>query len=976
MPDQGRPSARDPLARVVAALYAAAPELDGTAIAECLWLASLMDMRAEDADGGRRDRPHGTAPTDGQADDESGPESGEAGNGLHERLAGATMAIRGDAVAPAHAPGLPRTLEVTRALRPWKRRWPKGRRSVLDVDATVDSYARSGELIPVLAPAPERWFDLVLVLDRSPAMGVWREIVMDFTAVLDRLGAFRTLHLRELRFSGGGFELRDKQGRLTSPRQLRSPDGRRLVVVVSDCAAPGWRGTAVWRQLRDWAQMAPVALLNPLPTKLWRRTGLDLPSARVTATAPGPPNARLLFQPPVLPDESDAGGEGERHDRGWLPIPVFSLSPHSLNRWSCALMRTAPEGNAAVLVPRGGRTEGRPRQRPGAVATEGFLHTASPPAARLAVLCSTFDRLSTRLLHLIRQELVPEATVSDIAELLTSGLFALSPGDDGVVEMSPPETVQRRLQGELAEHEVWRINRALSRHVASQDSWGGRLPAVVPNSDGRTEHLAAAQPFGQLSGRTLELLGLPTGDPAVPDAGSEPEERERPIPPHPLPRVTSASVDNRPYFFLSYAHTPPQGAADGDPDHWVHTLFKDLCADVLALTAHPPGAPVGFVDREMRSGEGWPDRLSENIARCRVFVPLYSPRYFSSENCGREWFAFSERIREARNAGYGDIPAIVPVLWTGMDLEGLPESARHLQIAHSGFGERYSSHGIYGLIKLRRLRDEYEEIVFGLAQRIVQVAETTPLPSGRPRPYESTHSAFRPPGENPSSVRLIVAAPARHALAGGRDASPYGEGATDWNPYHSESRRPLAATAEELIRSLGYRVTVSDFDDLDQSSGSPTTGGEHDPRSAGEATPTSGPTILLVDRWALLARDRRRRLKQFDSAAQRWVCAIVPWSRLDTQCRGEQGERLREDLEDTLPLLLEQGRRGRMWSAVNGVPTLKAFTEILPVVMAQATRQYLRYSAAPRAVPPAAPSGRGPRLSATGPDRVPPDNGV
>ncbi|MEI5525021.1 TIR-like protein FxsC [Streptomyces brasiliscabiei] len=971
MPDQGSPSAEDPLARVVAALSAAAPGLDGTAIAECLWLASLMDMRAEDVGGRTRDRPHGAAPVDGQAADEPGPDSDEAANDLHERLAGAATAIRGDAVAPGHASGLPRTLEVTRALRPWKRRWPNGRRSTLNVEATVDSYASSGELLPVLTPAPERWFDLVLVLDRSPAMGVWRETVMDFTAVLDRLGAFRTLHLRELRFREGGFELRDKQDRLTSPRQLRSPDGRRLIVVVSDCAAPGWRSTAVWRQLRDWAQIAPVALLNPLPTKLWRRTGLDLPSTRVTATVPGPPNARLLFQPPALTDESDTDDEGEGYERRWLPIPVFSLSPHSLSRWSCALMRTAPEGNPAVLVPHGGRTERRPRQRPGVVATEGFLHTASPPAARLAVLCSTFDRLSTRMLHLLRQELVPEATISDIAELLTSGLFTLNPGDDGIVEMSPSATVQRRLQSELAEHEVWRINRALSRHVASPDSWGGRLVAVVPNHGSGAELLAAAQPFGQLSIRTLELLGLPTSDPTVPGATAEPKERERPIPRQPLLRSTSDALDNRPYFFLSYAHTPSPGPGGDDPDHWVHTLYKDLCADVLALTAHPRGTPAGFLDREMRSGEGWPDRLSENLAHCRVFVPLYSPRYFSSDNCGREWFTFDERIREARNAGLGDIPAIVPVLWTGMDLEGLPESVRQIQLAHSGFGERYASYGIYGLIKLKRLRDEYEEVVFQLAQRIVHVAETTPLPSSRPRPYESTHSAFRPHGDSPRNVQLIVAAPTRHALPEGRDAAPYREDATGWNPYHSESRRPLAELAEELIRSLDHRVTVADFDDLDLAPGIPTSS-ERDTRSAGEATRTSQPTILLVDRWSLLDRERRRRLKAFDSAAQPWVCAIVPWSRFDLQCRGEQGERLRKGLEDTLPLLLEQGRRAKIWGAINGVPTLKAFTEILPGVVAQATRQYFRYSSTAAA----APSEPMPQLSGPESGAVPPENDI
>ncbi|MDX3689530.1 TIR-like protein FxsC [Streptomyces europaeiscabiei] len=428
--------------------------------------------------------------------------------------------------------------------------------------------------------------------------------------------------------------------------------------------------------------------------------------------------------------------------------------------------------------------------------------------------------------------------------------------------------------------------------------------------------------------------------------------------------------DNRPYFFLSYAHTPASGPEGGDPDHWVHRFFRDLCADVLALTAHPRGTPAGFLDREMRSGEGWPDRLSENLAHCRVFVPLYSPRYFSSDNCGREWFTFDERIREARNAGFGNIPAIVPVLWTGMDLEGLPESVRQIQVERTKFGERYSSYGIYGLIKLKRLRDEYQETVFGLAQRIVHIAETTPLPSSRPRPYESTHSAFRPHGEGPRRIHLTVVAPSRSSVPEGRDAAPYGEDATEWNPYHSESRRPLSALAEELIRSLDYRITVSDFDLSDPGTEGLTSAGTD--TDGGGGRPAEGhPGILLLDRWALIDRKRQLRLKMFDSSAHPWVGAIVPWNRLDLQCHGEQGERLREELEDTLPQILQRGRRAKCWTAVNGVPTLRAFTEILPEVVAQATRQYLRYA---EAHPPPGPATQRPRLTlahSTGPDAHP-----
>ena len=45
----------------------------------------------------------------------------------------------------------------------------------------------------------------------------------------------------------------------------------------------------------------------------------------------------------------------------------------------------------------------------------------------------------------------------------------------------------------------------------------------------------------------------------------------------------------QPYFFLSYAHTPPWGSGGGDPDHWVHLLYRDLCNHIMALTDLPAG---------------------------------------------------------------------------------------------------------------------------------------------------------------------------------------------------------------------------------------------------------------------------------------------------------------------------------------------------------------------------------------------------
>ncbi|MFF1679933.1 TIR-like protein FxsC [Streptomyces sp. NPDC058256] len=425
--------------------------------------------------------------------------------------------------------------------------------------------------------------------------------------------------------------------------------------------------------------------------------------------------------------------------------------------------------------------------------------------------------------------------------------------------------------------------------------------------------------------------------------------------------------DNRPYFFLSYAHTPPWGPHGGDPDHWVHVLFTDLCDHIMALTDLPAGAPAGFMDREMRSGDGWPEKLSENLATCRVFVPLFSPRYFTSESCGREWFAFNERILRARATGASAGTAIVPALWTHIDFAQLPDSVRHIHVDHGAFGDRYAANGIYGLIKLNRLHDEYEETVLGLAQRIVRVAHESPLPSSRPRAHERTPSAFKPRGEGPRRIHLTVAAPTRHSVPEHRDVRPYGEDAQDWNPYHSA--RPLPALAEELVRSLDYRITVSSFDDEDPGADPPPD--DADDADVSDKSPTSHPGILLIDRWALTDEERRRRLKAFDANARPWVSAVVPWNRSDIQCHGAEGQKLTEELERTLPLLLDRGRRTDSRLAVNGVPTLKAFTDVLPTVVAHATRQYLKHA---KAYPPPGPSIPRPRL--TGPTHPPlPDGG-
>ncbi|MER7761501.1 TIR-like protein FxsC [Streptomyces sp. NPDC097619] len=389
----------------------------------------------------------------------------------------------------------------------------------------------------------------------------------------------------------------------------------------------------------------------------------------------------------------------------------------------------------------------------------------------------------------------------------------------------------------------------------------------------------------------------------------------------------------QPYFFLSYAHTPRYGPGGPDPDMWVERLFRDLCGHVMALTDLPAGSPAGFMDREIRSGEGWSERLGSALASCLVFVPLFSPRYFASEMCGKEWYAFAQRA--IRHGALHNRPAeaIVPALWVPVPPEQLPGPAERLQFNHNTFGDRYVTDGLYGLIKLRSYAEQYERAVYELARRIVRVAESVRLESSRPVDYRVVPSAFGPGrraggGLAARTLQITVAAATRHELPEGRSHEYYGDSALDWNPYHPDSRRPVAHVAEELVRNLNYRTFMASFDDEV---------GHFDSKQ-----PPTRPEILLVDRWAMADEQRRQRLAGFDQDPRPWVSVVVPWNRMDHQSRAKETE-LTQRLEDTMPVKMSQGRAACR-AAANGVNNMETLGQILPKVVEAAAQQFLRHA--------------------------------
>jgi FxsC-like protein len=394
----------------------------------------------------------------------------------------------------------------------------------------------------------------------------------------------------------------------------------------------------------------------------------------------------------------------------------------------------------------------------------------------------------------------------------------------------------------------------------------------------------------------------------------------------------------------------------------VAKFYNELCKYILNFCALPAGRRVGFIDHDLRPGNVWPWTLSRALATCHVFVPLYSQRFFASAECGKEWWAFSVRMAHQAAREARPIEAIVPVIWTPVDPSLLPEAARMIHFNHRDLGHLYATEGLFTLSQLDSdagYNTAYRRAVLGLARRIVDVAQRLEVAPWQPRDYATLENAFRTahtsdPGER--RLRITVIAPSRDDLPNGRGGSSYGRSPLDWNPFRPDSRRPLAEHASDLARSLGYQAVVCDLNGRDA--------------TVSDCDPPGEPEILLVDPWATLHPECRRALARFNSADQPWVQLMIPLNVKDEETANAR-QMLRDSVEELFRIKLSLGTTaGR---ALRNVLSLEDFSEVLPLIVSEAARQYLRCAEAfpPGGAPVKKPQVLRPPPSAAGPPAHP-----
>lgn len=457
-------------------------------IADILWLAARVDpgraARPPGAPGAgppgeRPPPPDSPSPEPGPAPGTDAPAGGEpavqlfpaARRGRAGKPDDGGTERRGSPLRLPRAASLDDPLALMRSLRPVGRRSIGGPGEELDEQLTVERSIERMVPTPVLRPAETRWLDLALVVDTHHSMLLWSDHVDELRRVLTRSGVFRDVRTWQLTGTGPGatpMVTRGHGGPPRNPLELADPAGRRLILVLSDTVAGGWREAPVRGMLRHWCAHNAVAVLNVLPERLWTRGAVrpvpfavraDRPAAatrswqRIPAARRARAGRRRAAPPAVVPVVGVASGSLARlvrvvsGDGRWRRLACLRLDPEPA-------AASAPDDQA----PGGGRSA--------LEVVEDFRANASPTAQQLAAHLAAVP-LTLPVMTLVRRSLLRDSEHGHLAEVALGGLFEAweDEQDAGEMEFEFLPGVREVLLGSQLRGDVAAVRELVRRRV-------------------------------------------------------------------------------------------------------------------------------------------------------------------------------------------------------------------------------------------------------------------------------------------------------------------------------------------------------------------------------------------------------------------------------------------------------------------------------------------------------------------------------
>ncbi|MFF5028511.1 SAV_2336 N-terminal domain-related protein [Streptomyces collinus] len=469
---------------------------DGAPAADTEHTGDAPDVPHTD-DGGDADSARGaTGRGAARSADGASPDSGPAGPPADAPAApvplltpglGARPPAAAPAAFPVRAPAaaaLPGLLGLEKALRALGRYRVASARSGderIDEEATADRAAASGILLPVTRPGRRRRCDVQLLMDTGPAMAVWGRLVEELRQACQQSGAFASVRVHHLYADDAGVPLigttagPGRHTRLRPADELHDPTGRRITFVISDCVGPLWQNGSAQRLLHHWPRTAPLAVVQPLPPRLWGRTAL--PAEPGLLVRPAEVGGRLGFRPDDEPWEEPAPGA--------RPVPVLQPTPEAFEAFARLLGGAGPTSERAwaaltdpATPPPAAPAPAAPAARSDHDLLRAFRAGASPGALRLAVYLAAAP-LTLPVMQLVQRAMLPDTGPMELAEVLLGGLLRQLPGTEDHPCFAYPGRVQDLLLSSLDQDTAGLVLKHCSAYVERHFGRGTRNFAAL-----------------------------------------------------------------------------------------------------------------------------------------------------------------------------------------------------------------------------------------------------------------------------------------------------------------------------------------------------------------------------------------------------------------------------------------------------------------------------------------------------------------
>ncbi|WP_404954900.1 SAV_2336 N-terminal domain-related protein [Streptomyces sp. 147326] len=596
-------------------------------IAEILWLAARVDQAgarppgapATDPTGEQPPAPGPPAPEPGP-DTPSAPVPGARDAGeptvqffpaprepagtppdVPGKPAAAAAGRRGSPVRLPRAASLDDPLALMRSLRPVGRRSIGGPGEELDEQLTVERSIERMVPTPVLRPAESRWLDLALVVDTHHSMLLWSDLVDELRRVLTRSGVFRDVRTWQLTGTGSGaipMVTRGRGGPPRNPLELADPAGRRLILVLSDTVAGGWREAPVQGVLRHWCAHNAVAVLNVLPERLWTRGAVRPVPFAVRADRPAA--ATGSWQQVPAARRAGAGRRRAAAAAAADVVPVVGVASGSLarlvrvvsgdGRWrrlACLRLDAEPGATSPpeVPAPAGGRSA--------LEVVERFRASASPTAQQLAAHLAAVP-LTLPVMTLVRRSLLRDSEHGHLAEVALGGLFAPwgAEQDAEEVEFEFLPGVREALLGSQLRGDVAAVRELVRRRV-----W----EFMSRNRSSGPDFSAVRVAAGRAGRRRVADGALPFAAGPPPDQGLR--DRVVRVRYDAMPEPQEVGTLLTPRLVLTVGDAPLSRGAVA----WVRTGAREVPCRPVWWDDAPPRVFLLLADEDLTDPAAWPE---------------------------------------------------------------------------------------------------------------------------------------------------------------------------------------------------------------------------------------------------------------------------------------------------------------------------------------------------------------------------------